>query len=265
MNNGLNGWFGRFLKKAINKIADFADATLNRATFGIAKEIVQIKDFTSDIGSGGSDFWNKTTGGLPVDETYEPTATEEIILDRFVDNFKLIVTNLTQFAESINSNTNVASKLQMVNYLNQRIGVIIYYYRNNELNGLSTNAIALREAIMQPFFDVIIKIPSGKITQGLFKSEITVMVNSATDIPEFSPVPTISKASFSAKYSVYKTSNEVSNPNDIVTDNPKDDNQAIDNNNSNPNPVEPPKKKSRWRLLWIPVGLLIGRELLKEE
>ena len=268
-HNGLNGLFGRLLKKAINKVAAFADSVLDRVTFGIAKEIVVIQDFTADIGEGGAGFWNRTTGGLPFNENYEATANEEIILERFVDNFKLIVVNLTQYAESINANPNVATKIQMLNYLHQRIGVIIYYYRNNELVGLSNNAVALREAIMQPFFDVIVKIPSGKITQGLFQSEITVMVNSGTDIPEFSPIPTLTKSSFSAKYIVFKTSNEVSNPKDnIVIENPKDNNQVIDNNNnnnSNSNTSEPTKKKSNWRWLWIPVGIVVGREILKDK
>ena len=57
----LNGWFGRALKRLIVKVASFVDSSVNTATFGISSEIGSFANLAQDIGSGGSEFWQRGT------------------------------------------------------------------------------------------------------------------------------------------------------------------------------------------------------------
>lgn len=158
MKAQLNGWFGRFIKKAITKIAGLIDSTLNTATYGISSEIGSFEQWADEIGSqseGG--FWNRTieTDFSAIENdpraNYEPTFDEEILLNKFSEEFAKVVSNVNQMLINPSQLTS-QEKITQVNKTLERIAIVKGYYKKNELLGLSKQAIDLRNLIIEVLF-----------------------------------------------------------------------------------------------------------------
>lgn len=164
----LAGWFGRFLKKAINAVASFADSQ----TFGI----FHFSSMASGIGCGGSSFWARAnpndlspiSGGacrpialenLEFDDVraaYEPNSQEEAILDQFVINFTKILDSINADAGRVLNAQTAEMKAAYLTTTYRRIAVVQAYYKVNATTGLSPDAIQLRDYLIEFLFDQIL-------------------------------------------------------------------------------------------------------------
>lgn len=163
MNNGLNGAFGRWLKGAINKVAGIVDSYLNVVTMGIWSEIGSFQNWSTDIGSGGADFWNRETNYENDPRSfYEPTLSEQSILDRSMNDISEVLKNITEEAIQMRNNT---FSIDKTNNVVRRLAVLKVYYQTHENKGLSSSAIELRnlaiEILTQPVVDIILEKISG--------------------------------------------------------------------------------------------------------
>lgn len=225
--NGLNGWFGRFLKSVIVRVATLVDTaiTLNTATFVDSN----FTEYANSIGSGGGSFWNRETAGdyslyndtLASIENdpraaYEPTLSEEAILNKFSEAFSNVITNLATIAGSIKNTPFNQEKIQIVNELLQRFSVIKRFYQINEKEGLSTPAVDLRNLIVEVLIlkietDISIEMAKDK-SLSLLSASVTI--NPKVLIGELYPLNRTSSISFGAKFQNYKLAKQLELPPD---------------------------------------------------
>jgi hypothetical protein len=220
MNIALNGWFGRFIKGAIKKVAGLVDSTLNNATMGVSSEIGSFEAWADELGSGGSSFWNRMSNNTSnidnLDDlandprgNYEPTKTEAVILENFSNELAKTIIDTTKEQVNAfnvyNSNATNIYKYSLLNALLQRIAVIKEFYKVNDTTGLSVQAIDLRNLMIEVLFykiiqevenvgfqnqsfdlqSVVIKIPQNDFIKEIFPSYKTTQVSLSVNYYQF--------------------------------------------------------------------------------
>ncbi len=277
MQTGLNSWLGRFIKRAIVKVAGLVDSYLNTSTFGISSEIGSFQSWADDIGSGGSSFWNNrlsnnTSNSDNLDSlsndprgNYEPTELEAIELEKFSDKFTEIITDISKEQLNVitvfNSGASNIYKYSLINALLQRITVVREYYKYNQVQYLSSQAIELRNLMI----DVLLAKIINEIEDLGWKNtnyELTsssVSIPSGNAIPELSPFPV--KTSTKLLVNTYLFTEAKANNLDLVeVVNPTDDTTTDTGTVITTPTTETPKPKKRGGGLIA--GLLFGAAVL---
>lgn len=226
----LNGWFGRALKRLIVKVASFVDSSVNTATFGISSEIGSFATLAEDIGSGGSGFWQRDSmseyDGILLNlqndprGLYEPTLNEEILLDDFSNDLSLIIQDITNELLSIENLAFSQSKLEKINAILKRVSLLKDYHKYNELKGLSKEALALRDLLIETLVIPILKVVNSQMQSQVNyeKKIVKLSIASGGVLTELQPV-------FKRIYNAFDAYVEVYLPKQIT----------IGNNNSNAN------------------------------
>lgn len=207
---GLNGFLGRFLKKAIEKVAGLVDSYLNVQTLGISSSIGSFSAWAEEIGSGDATFWNRTEyngislGSLENDPRgqYEPTLDEEKILDSTLNEIALVITSITEEAVLIE---NSRLSIQKINQLLQRIAVLKAHFFYSETHGLSLKAINLRDLIIDVMVLPSLKVVETKISSvnNLSIKKITKTIEAGTIATELNPLIHISWKKYFASFDTY--------------------------------------------------------------
>ncbi|MBF03221.1 MAG: hypothetical protein CMP76_07990 [Flavobacterium sp.] len=253
MKTGLNGWFGRFLKRAIEKIAEQVDATITSLTFGFVDS--NFTEYANSIGSGGGSFWNRTAyddllANIENDPraTYEPTPEEEVLLNDFTNEFTPVVTNLAEIASNIANKPLTESKVKIVNELLQRFEVIKQYYKLKEQKGLSREALGLRSLIVEV---LLLKIETD-IKAEMSKEASLTLISAYTTSPanqviqELYPLKKIVTEDIWSKFKIYKMQ---------VLDLPPDETDPID-----ATPIEtistPTETETKRGYGWLVIGTI---------
>ena len=161
MNQGLNGRFGAWLKRTIAKAVDVLATVADGATLGLANgliaEIVSTIDTTLEDLTGGS-FWQAKGNFGNFSNEIELTESEESILDTWFDTkFKPYYANLVIAASDAINTKNEAAAINKINVVLRKIGFINHYYKNNETQGLSQNAINARMKLLGSLNKPLIK------------------------------------------------------------------------------------------------------------
>lgn len=205
MNTGLNGWLGRFVKRAIIKAAGIVDSSLSSMTMGISKEIGSFSSWAEEIGSGGSSFWNRYSNNLSNTDNledlendprgnYEPTQLEAIELEKFSNVFVKIITDVSKqqlnVFKAYDSSESDAYKYALINSLLQRIKIIIEFYKYNQTNYLSNQAIELRNLMIEVLFSKIINEVEnlGRKNTNFELKENSISIPAGIGILELSPL-----------------------------------------------------------------------------
>lgn len=197
---GLNGLIGRWLKKAIVKVASLVDSSLNIATYGVSSEIGSFESWANELGSGNGGFWNRTEyngislGVLENDPRgdYEPTLDEEYILDKSLEEIAIVISSITEDAVLIEKST---FSIKLINKLYQRIAVLKSHYYNDQNQGLSLKAIDLRDLIIDVMVLPALKVVETKINQSqlnISTKNSSRTIEAKTLVSELSPVQKIS-------------------------------------------------------------------------
>jgi len=225
MNGQLNGWFGRFIKKAILKVADFVDSTLNTATYGISSEIGSFNAWANEIGSGGAGFWQRTTyndvdlSGLENDPrgNYEPTSFEEEILNAFLDDFSKVVANISEMTIGISKLSN-SEKITTSNKIVERTAIVKAFYATNQNKGLSPQALDLRNLIVEVMLLKIEKLVNDEVANtGAMKTTRTISLPVSKEfLYALQPIQKNVMFPFSVNYNYYLKKESVIDP--IKTD-----------------------------------------------
>lgn len=162
---GLNGWLGRQLKKIITYAATRVDAAVNYYSGGLIKTDFGIK--ANSIGMGSEDnpmsnsWWNrqiiKENCDLEFDNDsrgdYDLTIEETSVLERFSDSFSNIVAMVVlQFNDFSKTENDLSTKINLANAILERIAIVKAYYKENELQLLSFQAVQSRDLIIDYFF-----------------------------------------------------------------------------------------------------------------
>lgn len=273
----LNGWLGRALKRLIVKVASFVDSSVNTATFGISSEIGSFANLAQDIGSGGSEFWQRGTfneydeilANLQNDPRglYEPTLNEEMILDDFSNDLSLIIQDITNEVLAIENQVFSEAKLEKINAILKRVSLLKEYHKYNELKGLSKPALELRDLLIETMVIPILKVVSSQM-QGQTnyeKKTVKLLIFSGGVLTELQPV-------LKRIYNTFNANIEVYVPKQIAIGN-NDTNTNVDaDGNANPtdttgNSSQPPitqNTKNTLKKFVIGFGVgLIFRKLLK--
>lgn len=226
MNGQLNGWFGRFIKKAISKIAGFVDSALNTATYGISSEIGSFQTWSNEIGVGGSDFWNRTTyndvdlSGLENDPrgNYEPTSFEEEILNAFLDDFSKVVANISEMTIGISKLSN-SEKITTSNKIVERTAIVKAFYATNQNKGLSPQALDLRNLIVEVMLLKIEKLVNDEVANtGAMKTTRTISLPVSKEfLYALQPIQKNVIFPFSVNYNYYLKKESVIEPINTVT------------------------------------------------
>lgn len=277
MRTGLNGWLGRFIKRAIVKVAGFVDSTLNTSTFGVSSEIGSFQSWAEEIGSGGSSFWSRLSNNTSnIDNldnlandprgNYEPTDLEAIELENFSDQLAKIITDISkeqlQAISVFNNNSaSIFYKYSLINSLLQRTAVIKEYYKYNETRNLSIQAIELRNLIVEVLVSKIIKEVEdlGWTNANYRLQNKLVTISSGNAVSELLPYSRKTATSLAINYYSFIEGKEYQlNPTDesdilIPIDTTNDDTQ------NTPTTSTPKQKKSGLGLF---AGLLFGTAVL---
>ncbi|CAM3968207.1 hypothetical protein FLCU109888_11500 [Flavobacterium cucumis] len=236
MNSGLNGWLGRALKSLIVKAARVVDAYLAVNTLTISSEIGSFGDWADEIGSGGSSFWNRTANVASNTESievlnndvrgnYEPTASEMLLLENFSEKVGSIIVDVVEekslILEHYNKTKNVdVQTYEMINILLQRIAIIKEFYKNNQNHSLSTQAIDLRNLMLEVLFNPIITEVEtlGNYNANFSLKNVAVEVPNASIVQETSPYNYQTTKSFMVKYLEFQKNLKVTLPVDVITE-----------------------------------------------
>lgn len=211
MKTGLNGWFGRFLKRVIVQVATLVDAGVTTSTSGFVDS--NFTEYAEMIGSGGGSFWNRSAyddvlANIQNDPraTYEPTPEEEVLLNDFINEFTSVVTNLATIASGIANTPLTEMKVLIVNELLQRFEVIKQYYKLKEQKGLSREALGLRSLIVEV---LLLKIETD-IKAEMSKEASLTLISAYTTSPanqviqELYPLKKIVPDDIWSKFKIYK-------------------------------------------------------------
>ena len=273
----LNGWFGRALKRLIVKVASFVDSSVNTATFGISSEIGSFANLAQDIGSGGSEFWQRGTfndydeilANLQNDPRglYEPTLNEEIVLDDFSNDLSLIIQDITNEVLAIENQVFSETKLEKINAILKRVSLLKEYHKYNELKGLSKPALELRDLLIETMVIPILKVVSSQMQAQTNYEKVIVklVVSSGGVLTELQPVLKRIYNTFNANIEVYVPKQITIGNNDTSTNVDADGNTNptdTTGNSSQPSTTQNTKSTLKKFAIGLGVGLVI-RKLLK--
>ena len=214
-NSGqLNGWFGRQLKRLIVKVATFVDAAITTNTAGFVDS--NFTEFANMIGEGGSSFWNRGSVN-EYDEIlfnlqndprgfYEPTASEEFILDKFSDELAMILEHITTQLVLLENTVFNAQKLNALNLILQRVAILKSYYKVSETTNLSKPAILLRDLLIETMVIPILKGVAKQMSSQLNyeKVQVTTDLTSGAILTELEPFKKRAYISFTAIFEIYQ-------------------------------------------------------------
>lgn len=271
----LNGWFGRALKRLIVKVASFVDSSVNTATFGISSEIGSFATLAEDIGSGGSGFWQRESmseyDGILLNlqndprGLYEPTLNEEILLDDFSNDLSLIIQDITNELLAIENLAFSQSKLEKINAILKRVSLLKDYHKYNELKGLSKEALALRDLLIETMVIPVLKVVNSQMQSQVNyeKKIVKLSIASGGVLTELQPVLKRIYNAFDAYVEVYVSKqitigNNDSNTNADGSTSPTD----TTGNSSQPSTSQNTKNTLKKFVIGFGVGLVI-RKLLK--
>ena len=273
----LNGWFGRALKRLIVKVASFVDSSVNTATFGISSEIGSFANLAQDIGSGGSEFWQRGTlneydeilANLQNDPRglYEPTLNEEMLLDDFSNDLSLMIQDITNEVLAIENQVFSEAKLEKINDILKRVSLLKEYHKYNELKGLSKPALELRDLLIETMVIPILKVVSSQM-QGQTNYEkviVKLLISSGGVLTELQPVLKRIYNTFNANIEVYVPKQITIGNNDTSTNVDADGNANptdTTGNSSQPSTTQNTKNTLKKFAIGLGVGLVI-RKLLK--
>ncbi|MBF02077.1 MAG: hypothetical protein CMP76_02155 [Flavobacterium sp.] len=273
----LNGWLGRALKRLIVKVASFVDSSVNTATFGISSEIGSFANLAQDIGSGGSEFWQRGTfneydeilANLQNDPRglYEPTLNEEMILDDFSNDLSLMIQDITNEVLAIENKVFSEGKLEKINAILKRVSLLKEYHKYNELKGLSKPALELRDLLIETMVIPILKVVSSQM-QGQTNYEkaiVKLLISSGGVLTELQPVLKRIYNTFNANIEVYVPKQITIGNNDTSTNVDADGNANptdTTGNSSQPSTSQNTKNTLKKFVIGFGVGLVI-RKLLK--
>ena len=273
----LNGWLGRALKRLIVKVASFVDSSVNTATFGISSEIGSFANLAQDIGSGGSEFWQRGTfndydeilANLQNDPRglYEPTLNEEIVLDDFSNDLSLIIQDITNEVLAIENQVFSETKLEKINAILKRVSLLKEYHKYNELKGLSKPALELRDLLIETMVIPILKVVSSQMQAQTNYEKVIVklVVSSGGVLTELQPVLKRIYNTFNANIEVYVPKQITIGNNDTSTNVDADGNTNptdTTGNSSQPSTTQNTKSTLKKFAIGLGVGLVI-RKLLK--
>ncbi|MBM6498988.1 hypothetical protein [Flavobacterium macrobrachii] len=145
LNGGRCGWICRQLTKIANFIEDIPIVGPRFA--GNIRVVISIVNAVDEA-------FFRTAG------EYEPTYSESIILDNWqLNKLQPFYRNLTMKLSDAFKKNNLSQQLEEVNEILKIMCVVKSYFTNNELTGLSSNAINLRnelvDKILEPLYEVI--------------------------------------------------------------------------------------------------------------
>jgi hypothetical protein len=145
---GLNGFFG-WLKRHIHAIATIC-TLVGLAPLGAVLEAISIDTGT---GSSGTSYDGMGDNTMRKIGEYEPTATESLILDQWVEIqltpfYRAL---LIQIKSAFESNSHDL-QLQIINEVIMKMCVVKSFYTTNDTNGLSLLAINLRSELIKEIF-----------------------------------------------------------------------------------------------------------------
>lgn len=143
---GLNGrgWWGRNFRKLVKAIYDVAKYV---PVYGpvVRQTLEQIGAI--DPATGQVDFRSTQAA-------FEPSAAEAAVLESWVNKLKPFYKTMAEQLASVYSSNDVNAQINIINEVMLKIGVIKAYYARFELNGLGTQAQAMRldiiDEIMKP-------------------------------------------------------------------------------------------------------------------
>ncbi|CAM4177425.1 MULTISPECIES: hypothetical protein [Flavobacterium] len=240
-NQGLNGWFGRFLKGVIVRAAAMVDSYLSVQTAGLSAEIGSFASWADTIGtgSGNNGWWQK--GALPIynieDDPraqYEPNSIEETVLTAFADNLAKIVGLVSE--DAINKVQQLPfsnQKIANANALLQRIATVKGYYQFHEMERLSYAAVQLRNLLIESLFIPVEKLlqqQMEKDASSFFQTNVVVSIPSKTMITDIAPFQKVSVIPIKASFKIYELHPKLDLPPDdvIVVDNPPKGDEGIE-------------------------------------
>jgi len=145
--NGLGKFsFGGFAKWVVKKVGG---VIRDKVPLGIGNLIA---DALNELMNDG---WELKSG-----EIYEPTLTEQNLVDGWVDTkFSPFCGNLTKELDTALKSPDLKSQVEKINKVLSKICFVQTYYRTNNTNGLSADAVQWRsdyiKSIFTPFLNLI--------------------------------------------------------------------------------------------------------------
>lgn len=169
---GLNGWFGRLMKKLVNAAISIVESVPIIGP-AVASEL---KNLFADI-TDGTQWWNRGT------IEYEPTASEEVILTKWnTEKFSPFYKKLAEGLSAALQQQDFAMQLTGINAALNKMCVVRSYFMYNEMAGLSANAVAWRLSLIDELLN-----PIEDIIENAVSSANLASVQVSVAISDFSP------------------------------------------------------------------------------
>lgn len=277
---GLNGWFGRFLKSAIKGVASLVDKALAFETFGLSTQIGSFSAWADEIGSGGSSFWNKSA--LPINNIendpraqYEPNSLEEPILQKFAEEFTKLIIDVSENAiKNVENLPFSNTKIKNANALLQRIATVKAYYQFHEMDRLSYAAVQLRNLLIESLFIPVENLIKSQFDNSIEQTTVVVSIPAKTVLTDLEPFNKVNTLKLSPTFKIYELNIKTTlPPDDIVIDfpppPPPDNDTVIDIPPTNDTPVDvdvtPPNGSGIMWLAIIAGGVLAFNALKKKQ
>jgi len=143
--SGLNGFWGRFLKGAINVIGVVVS--------DVAGRIPIVGDFlkreVETVISKATKWADAIQSRSASPNLTEPTAAEQVILNAWLEKYKVWIAALTEEFGIAASKSTEAAKIAALNVILNKINTVLDHYDINETAGLSKNAVDTRFVILE--------------------------------------------------------------------------------------------------------------------
>jgi hypothetical protein len=149
---GLNGKFGAWLKKKIQKVIKIVESI--PVVGPIIADVLDegLKLLTNDYGGDNPDSWWNPPAAREL-PSYEPTISEQQLLDAWADG--RLEPFYKRLAEEVSAALRLSDFSQQVRGINAALGkmcVARYHFTYNETAGLSPNAVSLRMQLLDEIF-----------------------------------------------------------------------------------------------------------------
>lgn len=194
--------FGRWFKTALLAIAGVVTAANPIIGAALVWAIEYADEHYGSMNRGVFDI-NDPRG------SYEPTLSERSILKPQTDIIGEIVADISLMVTSFLNQPNVLLKYDLANKINYRGDFLLWYYKNNELEGLSQQAIDSRayliEKSLAPIYD---KVYAEMFALGYTQTEATYVYPVWSEIVDLYP-KSIKPFSYEVKYPSWRFTNEI--------------------------------------------------------
>ncbi len=197
---GLNGWFGRFIHKAIDTVLDYVAVAVPVLGPIISKAIKDKIEELTDHYSGG--WWSKPAAD------YEPTVAEQAVITAWLNSkFTAWYTALAkQYSDALSME--LQNQVEQVNSITIKMSVMTDYLNKSETAGLSPDGVKARaELVSQLFAPLQDMIAQWADENQVGVSTVTFTATSANNT-QFKPLA----AALSGSYSVKKYVNTTNTP-----------------------------------------------------